>query len=179
LLHPLGVSVSRVPDLTLEARINFNSGPKLRDRCAQLFSLVPENVLSGTELAVTFFPPSTHEVLLEILRSTEYNLRQAPPTQGGQSNMIEGQFDRRTFAAMNVALDRVCEKDPRGEQHKVRKRVAQAIIRCAEGGETTLAALTEAGERELTRLSGKPPSHCGSRNMPVRTLDPSPDAAGS
>jgi hypothetical protein len=69
--------------------------------------------------------------------------------------MIEGQFDRCTFAAMNVALDRVCEKDPRGEQHKVRKRVARAIIRCAESGETTLAALTEAGERELTRLSGK------------------------
>ena len=69
--------------------------------------------------------------------------------------MIEGNFDRCTFAKMNVALDRVCEKDPRGEQHKFRKRVAQAIIICAENAETTLDALTEAGERVLTRFSGK------------------------
>ena len=67
--------------------------------------------------------------------------------------MIEEGFDRCTFARMNVALDRVCEKDPRGEQHKVRKRVAQAIIRCARSGQTSLGALTEAGERVLTRLS--------------------------
>jgi hypothetical protein len=69
--------------------------------------------------------------------------------------MIEGSFDTRTLAIMNVALDLVCEKDPHGEQHEVRKRVAQAIIRCAKSGKTTLNALTEAGERVLTRLSGK------------------------
>jgi hypothetical protein len=67
--------------------------------------------------------------------------------------MIEGSFDHRTLAQMNFALDRVCEKDPRGEQHKVRKRVALAIIRCARSGKTSLDALTEAGERALTRLS--------------------------
>jgi hypothetical protein len=67
--------------------------------------------------------------------------------------MIEDRFDRCTFARMNVALDRVCEKDQRGEQHKVRKRVAQAIIRCESSGETSLGALTEAGERVLTRSS--------------------------
>ena len=38
-----------------------------------------------------------------------------------------------------------------GDHHELRKRVAQGIIRCANG-KTTLGALTEAGERALTRL---------------------------
>lgn len=61
--------------------------------------------------------------------------------------MIEGSFDRRTLGNMEVALDRVCAKTPGGEMHDVRKRVADAIVRCARGGKTTLGALTEAGER--------------------------------
>jgi hypothetical protein len=59
--------------------------------------------------------------------------------------MIEGSFDS-TLANMNVALDRICEKTPRGERHDVRKRVAKAIIQCARSGKTSLGALTEAGE---------------------------------
>ena len=51
---------------------------------------------------------------------------------------------------MEVALDRVCEKTPDGEQHDVRKRIAEAIVRCARSGKISLAALTEAGERVLT-----------------------------
>ena len=31
--------------------------------------------------------------------------------------MIEGDFDRSTLATMNAALDLVCEKIPRGEEH--------------------------------------------------------------
>jgi hypothetical protein len=69
--------------------------------------------------------------------------------------MIEGSFDTRTLANMNVALDRVCEQDPHGEQHKVRKRVAQAIIRCARSGKSTIGALTDAGAQALTRFSKK------------------------
>jgi hypothetical protein len=63
--------------------------------------------------------------------------------------MIEGKFDSRTLANMNVALDRVCEKTPRGEQHSVRKRIAKQIIRCASAGKTTLGELTAAGQRAL------------------------------
>jgi hypothetical protein len=67
--------------------------------------------------------------------------------------MIDGSFDRRTLANMEVALDRVCAKTPHGEMHDVRRRVAEAIVRCARSGKTTLGALTEAGERVRTRYS--------------------------
>ena len=63
--------------------------------------------------------------------------------------MIEGILDPKTLAKMNVALDRVCETAPRGEQHPVRKRIAREIIKCARSGRTTLSELTSAGERAL------------------------------
>lgn len=63
--------------------------------------------------------------------------------------MIGDSFDRRTLANMEVALDRVCDRSPRGQEHAFRKRVGQAIIRCAKNGNTTLGALTEAGEKVL------------------------------
>jgi hypothetical protein len=69
--------------------------------------------------------------------------------------IIEGSFDSRTLANMEVALDRICGKTPSGEQHEVRKRVAEAIVRCARSGRTTLGALTEAGKKALCRLPGK------------------------
>jgi hypothetical protein len=69
--------------------------------------------------------------------------------------MIEGSFDSRTLANMEVALDRVCGKTSNGEQHEVRKRVAQAIVCCAKSGGTTLGALTEAGKKALWRLPEK------------------------
>ena len=66
--------------------------------------------------------------------------------------MIEGKFDSKTLAKMNVALDRVCETAPRGEQHEVRKRIAREIIKCARSGKTALNELTTAGERALHEL---------------------------
>jgi hypothetical protein len=41
---------------------------------------------------------------------------------------------------------------PLGEQHDVRKRIAQGIVRCARSGRTTVGALTVAGERALVRI---------------------------
>jgi hypothetical protein len=67
---------------------------------------------------------------------------------------IEDSFDIRTLANMNVALERICGKSPIGEQHDIRKRVAEAIVRCAKDGRTTLGALTEAGEKALWRIAG-------------------------
>ena len=67
--------------------------------------------------------------------------------------MIEGSFDTRTLANMEVALNRVCDKRPTGKQHETRKRVAEAIVECARTGKTTLGALTEAGERVLFRIA--------------------------
>jgi hypothetical protein len=75
-------------------------------------------------------------------------------TPGAKSMMIEDSFNRRILANMEIALERVCGKTPCGEQHDVRKRVAGAIIRCAKSGNTTLGALTEAGEKGLWQMSG-------------------------
>jgi hypothetical protein len=59
---------------------------------------------------------------------------------------------------MNAALDRVCEKIPRGEEHAIRKRIARQIIKCAKSGKTTLSELSAAGQRALIEIaaSSKP-----------------------
>ena len=66
--------------------------------------------------------------------------------------MIECDFNSRTLVNMNIALERVCRNTPLGEQHDVRKRVAQGILQCARSGKTTLGALAEAGVRALARI---------------------------
>jgi hypothetical protein len=70
-----------------------------------------------------------------------------------ETNMIEEAFDPRTFANMNVALERVCEKAANGEAHSVRERIARQIIRCASTGKTTLGELTAAGQRARARIA--------------------------
>ena len=69
--------------------------------------------------------------------------------------LIEGVFDSRTFANMQIALDRVCETAEHGESHAVRKRIAEHIIQCARAGKTTLGELTAAGQRGLVRNERK------------------------
>ena len=66
--------------------------------------------------------------------------------------MTVERFNRPTMAAMEVALEKACERWPNGSTHRLRKRVAQSIIRCAETGNISLDALTEAGERALAQL---------------------------
>jgi hypothetical protein len=67
--------------------------------------------------------------------------------------LIDGAFDSRTLANMNLALDRVCEKTAHGEDHAMRKRVAKQIIKCARRGKTTLGELTAAGQRGLITIA--------------------------
>ncbi|MCP1761709.1 MULTISPECIES: hypothetical protein [Bradyrhizobium] len=74
------------------------------------------------------------------------------PGSGWWSETTEERFDRRTLATMNLALDRVCENVPYGEDHVVRKRVAEQIIKCATSGKTALGELTDAGQRALISL---------------------------
>jgi len=69
---------------------------------------------------------------------------------------IEGAFDPRALANMNVALDRVCEKVAGGEKHPVRKRVARQIVKCARSGRTTVGDLTAAGRRGLIEIVPAP-----------------------
>ena len=70
--------------------------------------------------------------------------------------LIEGAFDSRTLANMNVALDRVCEKTAGGEDHSVRKRVARQIVKSARRGKTTLGELMAAGQRGLIAVVSPP-----------------------
>jgi len=74
----------------------------------------------------------------------------------GTAMLTYGAFDSRTLAAMNLALDRVCEKAAQGENHSVRKRVAKQIIKCARAGKTTLSDLTAAGQRGLIKIATAP-----------------------
>lgn len=67
------------------------------------------------------------------------------------STMIAKHFNRRTMAAMELALEKACEHLPSGGTHDLRKRVARAVIRCAQTGNCTLDALVEAGENALAR----------------------------
>jgi hypothetical protein len=70
--------------------------------------------------------------------------------------LINGGFDSRTLAIMNLALDRVCAEAARGEEHAVRRRVAKQIVKCARRGRTTLGELTAAGHRGLITLAPTP-----------------------
>ena len=59
--------------------------------------------------------------------------------------MISDDFDERTIANMEVALDRACERFPSQlASHEARKRIATRILMSATRGERTLKGLTEA-----------------------------------
>jgi len=67
---------------------------------------------------------------------------------------IAERFDMRTLANMEVALERACKVLAIGsEQHDIRRRIASKILECAESGERTLGALTEAGRVAASELS--------------------------
>ena len=84
--------------------------------------------------------------------------------------MIVEQFDHRTMAAIEVALEKACACWPNGGKHNLRKRVAQSIIRCAKSGNTSLDALTDAGERARAQLSQIGTCLAGTRETPRRGL---------
>ena len=69
------------------------------------------------------------------------------------SGTIADSFDTRTLANMEVALERACTALAfAGEQHEARRYIASKIIECAEGGNKTLAGLTEAGQIAASEL---------------------------
>lgn len=60
--------------------------------------------------------------------------------------MISENFDRRTLANMEVALERACALlASDAEKHRARRHIASRIIQCAEAGNRTLGSLTAAG----------------------------------
>jgi hypothetical protein len=82
--------------------------------------------------------------------------------------MIVEQFDRRTMAAMELALEGACGRWPYGGKHNVRKRVAQSIIRCAQTGNTSLDALTKAGECAAAQLPHSGPRSAKPKGSDIR-----------
>ncbi len=67
--------------------------------------------------------------------------------------MIADSFDSRTLANMEVALERACKGLSIGaEEHRVRRRIARKILKCAEQGDITLGGLTAAADAAATQL---------------------------
>ena len=70
--------------------------------------------------------------------------------------MITDDFDERTIANMEVALDRACERFPKQlATHEARKRIAARILERATGGERTLKGLTDAAIGAATMISSR------------------------
>ena len=68
--------------------------------------------------------------------------------------MITDDFDERTIANMEVALDRACERFPKQlATHDARKRIAARILESARRGERTLKGLTDAAILAATLIS--------------------------
>ena len=68
--------------------------------------------------------------------------------------MITDNFDERTIANMEVALDRACERFPKQlAAHEARKRIAARILESATRGERTLKGLTGAAMLAATLIS--------------------------
>jgi len=69
---------------------------------------------------------------------------------GDVAAMLASEFNDRTFANMEVALQRACARlSPEFDDHKTRKVIAQKIIECARRGQTSLSQLTAAGADAL------------------------------
>ncbi|WP_426441362.1 hypothetical protein [Bradyrhizobium genosp. P] len=67
--------------------------------------------------------------------------------------VIAERFDSRTFANMDVALERACQHLPKGtDNHAARRYIARRIIKRAASGDQTLGGLTEAGRLAASEL---------------------------
>ena len=67
--------------------------------------------------------------------------------------MLSDEFNKKTLAIMELALERACRFLPLGlPEHETRKFVAEAIVECARNGNQTLAGLTEVGRRAVHEL---------------------------
>jgi hypothetical protein len=80
--------------------------------------------------------------------------------------MITEDFDSRTIANMEVALERACKMLPIGaEQHEYRRYLARSILACAQRGDTTLGGLTEAGRVAASELCARATARPTNRHL--------------
>jgi len=67
--------------------------------------------------------------------------------------MVVNEFDERTVANMEVALERACARlPPHRNDHATRRFIAEQIVACARRGETTLGELSAAAMKALHML---------------------------
>jgi urease gamma subunit len=72
---------------------------------------------------------------------------------GREEAMISDEFDKKSLAIMELALERACRFLPLGlPEHETRKFVAEKIVECARNGNRTLPGLTEVGRRAVHQL---------------------------
>ena len=69
---------------------------------------------------------------------------------------MTAEFDERTQANMDVALNKICGELPHGGDHESRKIIAEQLIQAARAGKTTLTELTYVGRRALVQLQNRP-----------------------
>ena len=62
------------------------------------------------------------------------------------------EFDERTQANMDVALNKICGELPHGGDHESRKFIAEQLMKAARDGKTNLGDLTYVGRRALVQL---------------------------
>ena len=62
-------------------------------------------------------------------------------------------LDERTFANMEVALEKACRRFPNGGDHESRKYIAIKLMLSARGGNITLGGLDVVAHRALAEFS--------------------------
>lgn len=87
-------------------------------------------------------------------------------------------FDPRTLANMQIALDRACSNIPGAEKHRVRRHIADRIIRCARKGNRSLTALTQAGEIAATELRKRSTTKAKARPLVSDPAGTKPSGSG-
>jgi hypothetical protein len=89
-------------------------------------------------------------------------------------------FDALTLANMQIALDRACANVPGAEKHRVRRHIADRIIRCARKRNRSLTALTQAGEIAASELRKRATAKAKARPLvsdPALPAEPTSSAA--
>jgi hypothetical protein len=69
---------------------------------------------------------------------------------------VTDEFDDRTQANMDVALNKICGELPHGGDHESRKFIAEQLIEAARAGKTTLTELTYVARRALVQVQNRP-----------------------
>jgi hypothetical protein len=69
---------------------------------------------------------------------------------------VTEEFDERTQANMDVALNKICGELPHGGDHESRKFIAEQLIQAARAGKSSLTELTYVARRALVQVQNRP-----------------------